>query len=83
MTKGGLSAGHRRGRQAEDGVATEAEARDSGLEDEEGEGSWKPAARAAPSTLASVDRTRVGKLLVSLAGVCALLVEYLTRTASE
>jgi hypothetical protein len=36
----------------------------SGLEDEEGEGRWKPAAGAAPSTLASAaDRTRVGKVV--------------------
>jgi hypothetical protein len=44
----------------------------SDREDEEEEGSWKPAAGAASSTLAASDRTRVGKLLVSLASVYAL-----------
>jgi hypothetical protein len=34
-------------------AVAEAEARDSGLKDEEGEGRWKPAASAVPSTLAS------------------------------
>ena len=35
------------------------EVRDSGLEDKEGEGSWKLVAGATPSTLGSTDRTRV------------------------
>jgi hypothetical protein len=38
-----------------------------------GAGTWKPAAGAGSSTLTANDRTRlVGKLLVSLARVCAL-----------
>ena len=42
-------------------AAVEAKARDSGMEDEEGEGSWKPATGAAPSTLGNIDRTCLGK----------------------
>ena len=44
-------------------VAAKVEAWDSGLEDEEGEWRWKPAAGATPSTLASADRKRVGKVV--------------------
>jgi hypothetical protein len=40
-------------------AAAVGEVRDSGLEDKEGEGSWKPVAGATPSTLGSTDRTRV------------------------
>jgi hypothetical protein len=51
----------RRGRQGEDVevvvVVVEVEARDSSMEGEEGEGSWKLVAGATPSTLASADRT--------------------------
>ena len=84
----------RRGRQGEDAdvvaevavalAAAEAEARDSGLEDEEGEGRWKPAAGAAPSTLASADRTRVGKVVGFFGrSVCPRVCVYLSRTVSE
>ena len=85
----------RRGRQGEDAdvaaevaaalAAAEAEARYSGLEDEEGEGRWKPAAGAAPSTLASAaDRTRVGKVVGFFGrSVCPrVLCTYLVRSAS-
>ena len=65
-------------------AAAEAEARDSGLEDEEGEGRWKPAAGAAPSTLASADRTRVGKVVGFFGrSVCPRVCVYLSRTVSE
>ena len=84
----------RRGRQGEDAdvaaevaaalAAAEAEARDSGLEDEEGEGRWKPAAGAATSTLASADRTRVGKVVGFFGrSVCPRVCVYLSRTVSE
>ena len=66
-------------------AAAEAEARGSGLEDEEGEGRWKPAAGAAPSTLASAaDRTRVGKVVGFFGrSVCPrVLCTYLVRSAS-
>ena len=65
-------------------AAAEAEARYSGLEDEEGEGRWKPAAGAAPSTLASADRTRVGKVVGFFGrSVCPRVCVYLSRTVSE
>ena len=65
-------------------AAAEAEARDSGLEDEEGEGRWKPAAGAATSTLASADRTRVGKVVGFFGrSVCPRVCVYLSRTVSE
>ena len=56
-------------------VAAIAVVRCFGLEDEEGEGIWKPAAGVGSLTLAADgDRKRLdlGKLLVSLARVCAL-----------
>ena len=84
----------RRGRQGEDAdvaaevaaalAAAEAEARDSGLEDEEGEGRWKPAAGAAPSTLASADRTRVGKVVGFFGrSVCPRVRVYQSRIFNE
>ena len=64
-------------------AAAEAAARDSGLEDEEGEGRWKPAAGAAPSTLASADRTRVGKVVGFFGrSVCPRVCVYLSRIVS-
>ena len=57
---------------------------DSGLENVEGEGSWKPAASAAPSTLGSVDRTRLGKVIGFFGrSVCPRVCVYLSRTVSE
>jgi hypothetical protein len=56
-------------------LAAVVEAWDSGLEDEEGEGSWKPAEGAAPSTLGNTDRTRVGKV-VGFFRRCLCALEY-------
>ena len=65
-------------------VVAEMEAWDSGLEDEEGEGRWKPVAGAAPSTLASADRTRVSKVVGFFGkSVCPRVCVYPSRTVSE
>jgi hypothetical protein len=65
-------------------AAVEAKARDSGMEDEEGEGSWKPAAGATPSTLATAYRTRVGKVVGCVGkSVCPRVCVYLSCTVGE
>jgi hypothetical protein len=67
---------------AEEGSA----ARDSFLEDKEGEGSWKPAASPAPSTLGSrhSDRTQIGKAVGFFGkSVCPRVCVYLYRTVSK
>ena len=65
-------------------AAAAVEAWDSGLEDEEGEGSWKAAAGVAPSTPGSADRTRVGKVVGFFGkSVCPRVCVYLSRTVSE
>ena len=65
-------------------AAVAVEARDSGLEHEEGEGSLKLAAGAAPSIQGSADRTCVGKVVGFFGkSVCPRVCVYLSRTVSE